>query len=160
MQIGAKLTKNCMQCVYIPTELPFCIPQLVVGYSLLLLRLVMGNHQQLRMPPLFLLSRPNTQPVFMYEMAHKPSRSFNEIFGKATGADQEEFGVTHGDDLFFIFKDILNITDAVATDEDKAVADQMTTMWTNFAKHQDPTPYQDGDIVAWEPFNVRNYKKG
>ncbi len=31
MQIGAKYAKTCMQRVQIPTELPFCIPSLVVG---------------------------------------------------------------------------------------------------------------------------------
>ena len=31
MQIGAERAKTCTQCVYIPTELPFCVPPLVVG---------------------------------------------------------------------------------------------------------------------------------
>ncbi len=30
-QIGAKRAKTCVQCAHIPTELPFCIPPLVVG---------------------------------------------------------------------------------------------------------------------------------
>ncbi len=93
--------------------------------------------------------------MFLYELAHKASRTFNEFYGVKSGASGEDFGVSHGDDLFFLFDNLLNITDAIQTDEDKAVAEQMTTMWTNFAKHQDPTPYQDGDITAWEPFNVR-----
>ena len=33
IKIGTKCAKTCMQCVYIPTELPFCIPPLVVGYG-------------------------------------------------------------------------------------------------------------------------------
>ncbi len=32
IQIGAKHAETYMQCVCIPTELPFCIPQLVVGW--------------------------------------------------------------------------------------------------------------------------------
>ena len=31
IQIGAKRAKTCIHCVHIPTELTFCIPQLVVG---------------------------------------------------------------------------------------------------------------------------------
>ncbi len=31
MQIDAKCARTCMQCVHIATELPFCIPPLVVG---------------------------------------------------------------------------------------------------------------------------------
>ena len=34
LQIGAKRAKACMQCVYISSELPFCMPSLVVGYHL------------------------------------------------------------------------------------------------------------------------------
>ncbi len=33
IQIGGKRAKTCMQCVDIPTELPFCVPPLVVGFS-------------------------------------------------------------------------------------------------------------------------------
>ncbi len=36
IQFDAKGAKTCMQCIHIPTELPFCIPPpLVVGYSYL-----------------------------------------------------------------------------------------------------------------------------
>ncbi len=31
IQVGAKRAKTCMHCVHLPTELPFCIPPLVVG---------------------------------------------------------------------------------------------------------------------------------
>ncbi len=31
MRIGAKRAKTCVQCVCIPTELPFCMSPLVVG---------------------------------------------------------------------------------------------------------------------------------
>ncbi len=34
VQTGAKRAKTCMQCVHVPTELPLCIPPLVVGLSL------------------------------------------------------------------------------------------------------------------------------
>ncbi len=37
IQIGAKRAKTWRRCVRIPTELPFCIPQLPVGSFLLLL---------------------------------------------------------------------------------------------------------------------------
>ncbi len=79
----------------------------------------------------------------------------NELFGKHSGANREDFGVTHADDLLFIFKDVMGMTNAIRTWEDKKVADQMTTMWTNFAKHQNPTPSQSTGLVTWKPFNVR-----
>ena len=33
IQIGTKQAKTCMQCLHVPTELPFCIPPLVVGHD-------------------------------------------------------------------------------------------------------------------------------
>ncbi len=33
IQVGAKRAETCMQRVHIPTELPLCIPPLVVGYE-------------------------------------------------------------------------------------------------------------------------------
>ena len=92
--------------------------------------------------------------MFFYELAHKPSRTLNEWYGKETGADKEDFGVAHGDDLLALFK-LPGLKGAISTEEDEKVADQITTMFTNFAKHGDPTPYQDGDLITWEPFDVR-----
>ncbi len=92
--------------------------------------------------------------MFFYELAHKPSRTLNEWYGKETGADKEDFGVAHGDDLLALFK-LPGLEGAISTEEDEKVADQITTMFTNFAKHGDPTPYQDGDLITWEPFDVR-----
>ena len=31
LQVGAKRAKTCMQCLHVPTELPLCMPPLVVG---------------------------------------------------------------------------------------------------------------------------------
>ncbi len=33
VQIGTKRAKTCVQHVYIPTELPFCMPPLLVGMA-------------------------------------------------------------------------------------------------------------------------------
>ncbi len=103
-------------------------------------------------------SHSSSQPVFMYELAHKPSKTLMDIFGKDTGASSEDWGVAHGDDLSFIFNKVFGIEGAIETEEDKDVMEQMTTMWTNFAKHGDPTPYQDGDLIIWEPFEVLRIK--
>ncbi len=43
---------------------------------------------------------------------------------------------------------------AVSTPEDRRVRDVMTTMWANFARHGDPTPYRDGSLPKWDPFKV------
>ncbi len=92
--------------------------------------------------------------MFLYVLVHKASRSFNEFFGAASGASNEDFGVAHGDDLLYLFKDIPFMDGSINTDKDRKVADQITSMWTNFAKYGDPTPYQDGDLITWRPFDV------
>ncbi len=43
IQIGAKLAKRCMQCVHIPTELPVCMPPLVVGWHMLRIYCIINN---------------------------------------------------------------------------------------------------------------------
>lgn len=93
------------------------------------------------------LSRNN--PVFAYEIAHQPkSQSYLELVGGLKSAN----GANHGNDLLYLFNEIddneININD----EEDMKVADVITTLWTNFAKHFDPTPYQNEDIPIWEEF--------
>jgi carboxylesterase type B len=95
----------------------------------------------------------------MYIMSHKPSKSFSTLLGNLSGAGNEDFGAIHGDDLLFLFNDVLAIEDALQTEEDKQTRERMVTLWTNFAKYADPTPFQEDDLTVWKPFtkNVENY---
>ena len=99
-----------------------------------------------------LQSRSQNSPMFLYEITHQASRSVSEIIGALSGAENEDFGASHADDLLYLFKDTLGFDDAIITDEDKKVANVMTTLWTNFAKHQDPAPYHDDAIPHWDEF--------
>jgi carboxylesterase type B len=90
-------------------------------------------------------------PVFMYELTHKASRSLQELFGLPAGAENEDFGVGHGDDLVYIFTKVGPFTGGVQTDEDEATRDIITTLWTNFAKYLDPTPFQEDSVPTWKP---------
>ncbi len=47
-QFVAKRAKEWMYCVHVPTELPFCIPPLVVGYPLQRLKWVLGEGRGLK----------------------------------------------------------------------------------------------------------------
>ena len=47
--MGAKQQNTCAQCLHVPTELPFCIPPLVVGFNLFFWRrgFFFHSHQEL-----------------------------------------------------------------------------------------------------------------
>ncbi len=98
----------------------------------------------------------------MYELAHRPSRSFSEKLAFLLGLDnvdeEEDFGVFHGDDNVFLFQDGF-LRNSVATSDDLEVREAMATFWTNFAKHGDPTPYRDGKTERWPLFDVRNSRR-
>uniref|UniRef100_A0A2M3YZD4 Carboxylic ester hydrolase n=1 Tax=Anopheles braziliensis TaxID=58242 RepID=A0A2M3YZD4_9DIPT len=60
-------------------------------------------------------------------------------------------GVSHGDDVFYMFHSALNATLEQDADEHR-VRDALVTMWTNFARHGNPTPAEtDKNHVTWEP---------
>ena len=90
-----------------------------------------------------LQSRTQRSPVYVYEVSQGTSAQLSEAKG-----------VTSGEDQLFIFGDSTGSEGALATDEDKAVADVFNTLLANFAKHQDPTPYFDEDIPMWEAYTA------
>ena len=101
------------------------------------------------------LASTQSEPIFFYEITQKPSKTFNDIIGPAYGSDKEDFGVGHVDDLFYIFDNVGGTNEAIKTNEDKTTREAITTLWTNFAKHFDPTPYH-GDIVpTWFPLTAK-----
>lgn len=66
-----------------------------------------------------------------------------------TGYDN---GLSHADDLFYLFDDPKAGFSGLESEEAKATAGHVMTMWTNFAKYGDPTPFQDEDIPSWTKF--------
>ncbi|XP_075211793.1 carboxylic ester hydrolase-like [Lycorma delicatula] len=65
----------------------------------------------------------------------------------------EYFGVSHGDDLMYIFplKSMTSSRKYLTTDERK-IQQEMVSLWTNFAIHGDPTP--DG---KWKKSSSENF---
>ena len=104
-------------------------------------------------------SRHQKEPIFFYILTQKPSISMSTLIGAKTGSAEEDFGVCHGDDLSFLFnpereyKKLFGGENPVATNEDLETRERMVTMWTNFAKHSDPTPYHDDNLPAWTPYD-------
>ena len=58
-------------------------------------------------------------------------------------------GVTHSDELYFMWNPFYNISYPL-NDQDKEMSLKLTTLWTNFAKTGDPNlPDSPGTGVTW-----------
>lgn len=69
-------------------------------------------------------------PIYYYLMAYKGSSSFTRIFGDPDA----DYGVSHADDLQYLFPvgDQL-FKDVPLTEQDLKMVDILTTLWVNFA---------------------------
>ncbi|KAL3282161.1 hypothetical protein HHI36_005356 [Cryptolaemus montrouzieri] len=88
------------------------------------------------------------KPMFIYLFAHESGGSFSQLSGT-----KELLGVSHADELMYLFPiGIRLFPHRKETESDKRITKLMTSMWANFAKTGNPTPYIDGIIKnKWEP---------
>ncbi|XP_076048047.1 juvenile hormone esterase-like [Oratosquilla oratoria] len=91
-------------------------------------------------------SRHQEPPVFVFQLRHRGQRSFAS--GIEGGPDNQ--WVTHMDDLFYLFEG--GSFEPLEEDEDLALRDVVTTLWTNFAATGNPTP-DDSLGFKWEAMN-------
>ncbi|XP_049837320.1 cholinesterase 1-like [Schistocerca gregaria] len=73
------------------------------------------------------------------------------------GTGSTEYGMQHGGEGSYLFPSVLLGPDTDPNSNDGKVADQLTRLWTNFAKYGDPAP--SGNPTVWEKFmaNSTNY---
>uniref|UniRef100_A0AAG5DFA7 carboxylesterase n=1 Tax=Anopheles atroparvus TaxID=41427 RepID=A0AAG5DFA7_ANOAO len=92
--------------------------------------------------------QPET-PFYSYRFAF--DGSLNK--GKELLKFQQLPGACHIDEVYYIFSSPLLRTEIPATDPAYAMRQTMVRLWTNFAKHSDPTPAGDlGRLPCrWEP---------
>ncbi|XP_012522381.1 venom carboxylesterase-6 isoform X2 [Monomorium pharaonis] len=93
-------------------------------------------------------------PVFYYYFAYKGSASFSMIFGDPT----RDYGVSHADDLQYLFpvgeQLFPNVT---LSEQDNEMIDVMTTLWYNFANYGNPTPKVTKVIpLKWKPVKTES----
>ena len=104
-----------------------------------------------------IMAAKSTLPVYEYRYHHVGSFTMNDFLGwwmssiaklvirymgRSIGLDlfsNKEWSC-HADELFLMWKASLIPFDTVYTDEDKKVSAARVRMWTDFAKHGDPTP--------------------
>ena len=89
-----------------------------------------------------LQEKTQKSPIYFYELTHKPSISIVSLIGSEIAEESSDWGVTHGDDLVFLFREANGIKKAIDTDEDMMTSENMLDLFTNFATHKDPTPFQ------------------
>ncbi|KAK7482264.1 hypothetical protein BaRGS_00026507, partial [Batillaria attramentaria] len=81
-------------------------------------------------------------PQYLYRFSYRPSNSPYPLWA----------GVVHTDELPFVFGDPVSNINIFAnrswTDEDRLMSQEVMTMWTNFAKHGNPTPDPVEDLVT------------
>lgn len=71
-----------------------------------------------------------TSPVFYYYFAYKGSVSFSSIFGDSV----KDYGVTHADDLQYLFPVGEQLfPNVILSKKDNEMIDIMTYLWYNFA---------------------------
>ncbi|KAK7070209.1 Carboxylesterase 5A [Halocaridina rubra] len=83
--------------------------------------------------------------VYRYEFTYRGQRSLNDMYDIEIGKDY----VSHADDLFYFFNGGPLWT-PLEREDDLKMRDIMTTLWTNFAIHGNPTP-DDSLGFEWEP---------
>nr|QLI62116.1 carboxylesterase 4 [Streltzoviella insularis] len=93
-----------------------------------------------------LIAKHNS-PVYFYEFCY--DGNLNYLKNKLNINRQ---GACHGDENGYLIKSD-KYTKGQPSETDKLVRERMAEMWTNFARHGDPTPKTDSKVITtkWEP---------
>ncbi|CAK1552468.1 unnamed protein product [Leptosia nina] len=88
-------------------------------------------------------------PVYMYRFNYETD--LNVI--KRYSSYKDLAGVSHADDLFYLFYNNLNKDVYDSQPKLRDIAYEVTKLWTDFAKYGNPTP--DGSLgVDWQPYTA------
>jgi len=77
-------------------------------------------------------------------------------FSSLMGGNEEDFGVTHADDLNCVFKPYPLLGEL--NESGKLTSAAMVTSWTNFAKFEDPSPYLSS-VPSWPAGEMMYFEK-
>ncbi|XP_038211385.1 uncharacterized protein LOC119831887 [Zerene cesonia] len=98
------------------------------------------------------LMRKMEKPVFIYKFSRDGWMNLLKLLFGVT----EYPGATHADELFYIFKTEITLPMSFFEID---MTKKMTTMWTNFAKFDNPTPEATQQLpMIWQPSNKMDQK--
>ncbi|CAG4931000.1 unnamed protein product [Colias eurytheme] len=100
-------------------------------------------------------AKRNKNKLYFYTFSCKSERNiFARVLGGKFISDRRT-PVSHGDDLSYIFPCKIALTKVDINSKTYQMIDQVTKLWTNFAKFGDPTP--DSSLGAkWLPYSIEN----
>ncbi|KAI4466364.1 carboxylesterase [Holotrichia oblita] len=78
--------------------------------------------------------------VWFYYFDYKGNQSFGEAFAATENEVDFDWGVSHCDDLIYLFKNSQIFPDFELDGKDLEVSELLLNLFTNFAKYLDPTP--------------------
>ncbi|XP_049809738.1 venom carboxylesterase-6-like [Schistocerca nitens] len=86
----------------------------------------------------------DTVPMYYYLLSYKGKYSMS----KKLGGEDEDLGVCHTDDLFYLFSNnSYSPVSGERPDKDMQIARTMTKLWVNFATTRNPTP--NNEPLPW-----------
>ncbi|XP_013783727.2 pyrethroid hydrolase Ces2e-like [Limulus polyphemus] len=95
-----------------------------------------------------LLADHHNMPVYLYEFTYSSSDDW-------ISRDQPWLGAYHESEMYYILGyPQMTIKNAYRTPEDHAVSDMLVKLWSNFAKHGNPTPKEqlNQNNFTWKPY--------
>ncbi|XP_021956499.1 venom carboxylesterase-6 [Folsomia candida] len=75
-------------------------------------------------------ARYSPQPVYAYRLAYRGKYSIVQLLGQSP----QDYGVSHLDDLIYLFNNTVYYPNLALEDEEYEVSKIMTRMWSNFAR--------------------------
>jgi len=97
-------------------------------------------------------------PVYNYLFSYKGTNSLGPFYAMGDpSASKEDFGIVHGDDVFYMFKYILNGKQMIESEDDKKAVELYQRLLVNFARYGNPTPVPYDDIPNWPPAQKSKY---
>ncbi|XP_030753700.1 esterase FE4-like [Sitophilus oryzae] len=89
-------------------------------------------------------ARTSASNVYLYKLSLDTQLNFMKIYYGLT----EFWGASHGDDLGYLFKTLLNTTIESGSVEETSLR-RLVKLWTNFAKYDNPTPELEDVGITW-----------
>ncbi|GJQ67385.1 hypothetical protein Trydic_g8268 [Trypoxylus dichotomus] len=98
--------------------------------------------------------------VWFYYFDYKGNRTYGDVFAATENQIDFQWGVSHCDDLLYLFKSPQLFPNAYLNSSDLAMSDLMISLFTNFATYFDPTPqiFFD-DEHRWKPLLSTTHKE-